>query len=169
MHPQFGSGLGDELPGRARDGADVHLSVLVALLETSTALKSTFHSTRHPIFPYGSKAFRSLRKSSVQDASSSCCSPRRSYPPANLSIFQRSEGLAQVAMKRRYASAELSQAPSARYRHLFFLLICSHPRGKFSLYPRISLPLLFGGNGYSNAGVHLPTPFPIREEKVSRL
>jgi hypothetical protein len=55
-----------------------------------------FVSLRSQSAPHPSHTLISKRKYFI------LCSPRRSHPPASLSIFQRSEGLAQVAMKRRH-------------------------------------------------------------------
>ena len=68
------------------------------------------------------------------------CSPRRSYPLASLKFFQRSEGLAQVAMKRRHSVRRALSAPSAQSQRLLsFFVPLSHP-GKDSVS---TLALLF--------------------------
>ena len=58
------------------------------------------NNTRRPQYPCGARALHILHTPLVPSAStSSCCFSRENHPPASLSIFQRSEGLAQVAMK----------------------------------------------------------------------
>jgi len=68
----------------------------------------------HPLpHPCGAKVLRTLHIPSDSRASTSCRSlSRRSSPPASLSVFQRSNGLAQVAMKRRNSFRETLLAPS---------------------------------------------------------
>ena len=76
--------------------------------------------------PHPSQTFSSKRKYFI------LYSPRHSHPPASLRNFQRSEGLAQVAMKCRYLLREALSAPSELCRHLFTVVL-----------PAFELPLKF--------------------------
>ncbi len=82
-------------------------------LETQPTVVHIRDST-HPLpHPCGAKVLRTLHIPSDSRASTSCRSlSRRSSPPASLSVFQRSNGLAQVAMKRRNSFRETLLAPS---------------------------------------------------------
>jgi hypothetical protein len=94
------------------------------------------------------------------------CSPRHSYPLASLHIFQRSEGLTQVAMRHRSSIREALLAPSARSRHLFVCPIHLFTQGKdFHVHPCSSTCAL---RGVSRSSAAIFPPAPLRTG-VSRL
>jgi hypothetical protein len=122
------------------------------------------NNTHHPRFPSGAKALHILHTPSVPSASSSFVFSKAQSSPGSLSIFQRSEGLAQVAMKRRYSSAKLFRPRrySVDTYLSSFIRLLSYPGNTSSS----TLAFLFHsypvapGHAYPSVS---PSPFPIQE------
>jgi hypothetical protein len=108
----------------AINGEAVLQGVFLSLLESSTDGKSILNNTRHPLFPSETITLHILHIPSVPSASNSFLyTPGRKHPLASLNIFQRSEGLAQVAMRCRYSLREALPAPSVQCRLLFVVVL----------------------------------------------